>query len=283
MSHLSYAPHRKLLTEISANTLVSAAATEPLLLSLEIRSGLRTGWIGTLWQNHSPNVITTETTLAGGLPVNGINLVTFPAAAAIMAFASDDANDTSAGTGLRTMRITYLDSTYTEQTETITLNGTTKVASVNTMLRINLMEGLTAGSSGQNAGNIYVGLNTDTFTAGAPDTAVFHTMEVTRNLSACGVYTVPNGKRFYSESLDASSDASGNKTMVLKSYQTNFGGLRMVFDEEVSNGGGFAIPTQSSPFAVAGSDMESTGRASTGIINASFFTSFWLEDVPDIF
>lgn len=69
---------------------------------------------------------------------------------------SASANDTSAGTGARTVRITYYDATYAGPfTDTITLNGVTPVNTNNSNLcYIEKMEVLTVGSGGSNAGSI---------------------------------------------------------------------------------------------------------------------------------
>jgi hypothetical protein len=68
--------------------------------------------------------------------------------------ASANANDTSAGTGARTVKITYLDSTGAgPYTETVTLNGTTYVNTVATNICfIEQMEVITVGSGATNAG-----------------------------------------------------------------------------------------------------------------------------------
>lgn len=68
--------------------------------------------------------------------------------------ASASANDTAAGTGARTIQITYLDSTGAgPYTETVTLNGTSYVNTVATNICfIEQMEVLTAGSGLTNAG-----------------------------------------------------------------------------------------------------------------------------------
>lgn len=68
--------------------------------------------------------------------------------------ASANANDTAAGTGARTVRITYLDSTGAGPfTETVTLNGTTYVNTVATNIcYIEEVRVLTAGSGLVNAG-----------------------------------------------------------------------------------------------------------------------------------
>lgn len=69
---------------------------------------------------------------------------------------STSANDSSAGTGARTVKITYYDQTGAGPfTETVTMNGTTAVNLVNTdHCYIEKMEVLTVGSTGSNAGTI---------------------------------------------------------------------------------------------------------------------------------
>lgn len=71
---------------------------------------------------------------------------------------SDDANDTSAGTGARTVRITGLQtsSSTAYTTEDLTLNGVTGVTSSNSYYRVNRAFILTAGSGGTNAGQLTV-------------------------------------------------------------------------------------------------------------------------------
>lgn len=68
--------------------------------------------------------------------------------------ASSSANDTAAGTGARTVRIIYLNSTGAGPfTETVTLNGTTYVNTVATNICfIESIEVLTVGSTGSNVG-----------------------------------------------------------------------------------------------------------------------------------
>ena len=69
---------------------------------------------------------------------------------------SSSANDSSAGTGARQVRITYLDQTGAGPfTETVTLNGTTAVNTVNTNICfIERMDVVSVGSGGFNAGTI---------------------------------------------------------------------------------------------------------------------------------
>jgi len=74
---------------------------------------------------------------------------------------SSSANDASAGTGARTVLITYYDSTLTNlETETVTLNGTTPVDTIATdICFIEKMTVVQVGSAGGNVGtiNLFVG------------------------------------------------------------------------------------------------------------------------------
>lgn len=71
---------------------------------------------------------------------------------------SSSANDTAAGTGARTVLVTYYDQTGAGPfTETVTLNGTGVVLTVSTtMCFIEKMEVVTAGSTGSNVGTITI-------------------------------------------------------------------------------------------------------------------------------
>ena len=120
-----------------------------------------------------------------------------------MYVSSTSANDTAAGTGLRTLRIDGITTGNAEVSETITLNGQTGVLTSNVYTSIQYMDGLTAGASEKNAGDIYVG--TGTITAGVPATA-FGQILAGQNQSLMGYYTVPAG---YSGYLLAGSISSG--------------------------------------------------------------------------
>lgn len=77
--------------------------------------------------------------------------------------ASSNSNDSSAGTGARTVRIYWINSTGTlSGTEDVTLNGTTGVnLTINTKCYIEKIEVITSGSNGANAGiiSLYTGSN----------------------------------------------------------------------------------------------------------------------------
>lgn len=121
-------------------------------------------------------------------------LYSYPASATTMTVSSSDANDTSAGTGARTISIFGLDANYAEIFETVTLAGQTPVATVNSYLRINRAIVLSAGTGGQNAGVLYVG--TGTVTAGVPAN-VYTTIAAGDNQTLMALWTVPAGSTAY--------------------------------------------------------------------------------------
>ena len=93
---------------------------------------------------HNPAVSTTRATIWHEADTEVVQRTS----AATMTVSSDSTNDTSAGTGVRTVEITGLDANYNEVSpkEIVTMNGTTAVSTVNQYIAINFIQGLTAGS-----------------------------------------------------------------------------------------------------------------------------------------
>ena len=102
--------------------------------NLEVLKGNVPGSAVVIIIGHDDANPTTRTTYSPGLgaATGDINQSTIHVTPAVVSMASTNANDTSAGTGLRTVLLSGLDSNGNAQTETISLNGTTAVASVNT-------------------------------------------------------------------------------------------------------------------------------------------------------
>ena len=117
----------------------------------------------------------------------------FPTGAAeLVTVTSSSINDTSAGSGARTVSISGLDATGVEQTETVILAGTGLVDSANTYTRVNRVIVLTSGSSNQafNAGILSVAHKTTTAN-------IFAKVPIGFNQSQIGCYTIPLGKTGY--------------------------------------------------------------------------------------
>jgi hypothetical protein len=140
-------------------------------------------------------------------------LYSYPPSASTMTVSSSDVNDTSAGTGARTVLISGLDASYNEASETIILNGQTAVTTVNTYIRMNRALVLTAGSGGSNAGNIYVG--TGTVTAGVPANIYTVINGDGSNQTLQAFWTVPAGYTAYIYQTNISTGTSSSTPAIL--------------------------------------------------------------------
>lgn len=111
----------------------------------------------------------------------------------IIKLSSTDANDTSAGTGARTIKIKGMSDAYDLQEEIVTLNGLTEVLTTLEYYRVFSIEVMTVGSGETAAGTIYAGFGT--VTAGVPATILsLITNGVSRhNQSKAAIFTVPAG------------------------------------------------------------------------------------------
>lgn len=116
---------------------------------------------------------------------------------------STSTSDTSAGTGARTIRITYLNAAGNGPfTETVTLNGTTAVNTTNSNIAlIERLEVLTVGSGGGNAGTIRI----HTTTAGGG--SIWGSIAASDNRTYWAHHYVPNNKTIYINSIIATASA----------------------------------------------------------------------------
>ena len=121
-------------------------------------------------------------------------LYVYPASATVMTVSSSSANDTSGGTGARTVLVSGLDANYYEISETVILSGQTPVNTVNSYIRMFRAFVVTAGSGGTAAGTIYVGGGT--VTAGVPAT-VYAEIALGENQTTMALWTVPAGYTAY--------------------------------------------------------------------------------------
>lgn len=182
---------------------------------LEVAKGNVAGHTIVTFNGHNPAVGTSLESLwhEGGL-------VVFPTSASTMTVSSDDANDTSAGTGARTVIIQGLDTNYLEISETVIMNGVTAVTTSNSYLRVNTMIVVTAGSGAVNAGVVYIG--TGSVTSGKP-AVVVNLVETGDNLSQTGFFTVPAAKDAYVVNIIFTG--TGNKTAEMIIFTRLTGGL----------------------------------------------------------
>jgi hypothetical protein len=192
---------------------------------------------------------------------------TFLAVAASTPYiASSSANDTSAGTGARTVRVTGVNTSFATFTEDLSLNGQTSVNLVTTnVLSINSIEVLTAGSGGVNAGTIRIGTGTNT--SGVPAVVHGH-VAVGFNKSQSAIYTVPANATLLLRNLTFSSKgvtAAQSVEFVLDRY-VNLGILKR--DELVAlNQGGSNAATYPGIISLAAKSqfmIQALSAASTG-------------------
>lgn len=170
-----------------------------------------------------------------------------PTTARVHAIVSSSANDTSAGTGARTVLLFGVDATYTRITETVTLNGTTPVNTVNSWLHIHLIQCRTVGSGGVNAGTI-------TATA-ATDATVTISVEASQGQSASSVYLVPLGYTAYIMRLRSRMNcATASSAATVGLYTIPFGlSLQLKTQMGINNSGSSFVEldyTDSAPFIV---------------------------------
>lgn len=147
---------------------------------------------------------------------------------------SSSTADTSAGTGARTVRIFGLktSSSTDYESEDLTMNGQTNVTSVNMWWRVNRAYVLTAGSGGQNAGNITI-QSTDT-TAN-----VFCRISTGYNQTLTGAYTVPAERNILVKriltSITRASGAAGSALITFRARESG-GVYRVVAAFDVQTG-----------------------------------------------
>ena len=122
----------------------------------------------------------------------------FPTVAQVMNLVSANNADTA------TIFINGLDANRNIQTESLVLNGTTVVPTVNSYLRINSIS-VSTGSSTNPAGVVTL-KNTN----GTPNTITYAQINAGVGKSQMSVYSVPNGYTFYLNRIDAFSSFNGN-------------------------------------------------------------------------
>lgn len=146
--------------------------------------------------------VSTNTFKTGGIPPGyPFDRVVFPTpngTGYTLYFASSSTEDNSGGTGATKVFISGLDGNWLEQTEEITLNGQTPVATTkDNWLRVNRLTVSDINSNGQtNVGNIACS-EVNSFTSGVPDQAPVNLIPVNFGYSVIGIFSVPKNKRLY--------------------------------------------------------------------------------------
>lgn len=131
---------------------------------------------------------------------------------------SSSAADAAAGTGARTIEVYGLDKDWLPVSETITLNGQTKVTGTVLFRRVFAAIVQTSGTGFLNAGDIYIG-KTGTggvITAGVPTTLTSYTLKmlVGNNYATNGLFTAPAGTIYSITNIIPTARAAGTIILI---------------------------------------------------------------------
>jgi hypothetical protein len=153
--------------------------------------------------------------------------------------------DTAAGTGARTVLVTYIRfSDGVEVSAVFTLNGLTAVTVTTDGYAINNIRVLTAGTLGSNQGVIYVGYGI--LTAGVP-LNILSTVVIGKNNAQQAIYTVPTGKLLMLTSYRITPTVGSLVQLRTRSSPT---AIQVVeFDMPLNNAIPFDSPIPAAPFA----------------------------------
>ena len=178
------------LTQPLTDTQLRASSVLTRDYGIDVSRGLVSGVTFQTLQGYNQATSTTNE------PIWAQSGTTYPnvTTAQTLTLSSSSALDTSAGTGARTVLVTYVRfSDSVEVSTTITLNGQTAVTITTDGYAVNGMRVLTAGTGGSNAGTLYVGYGA--VTLGVPAN-VLGTVVIGKNKAQQVIYTVPSGKAF---------------------------------------------------------------------------------------
>jgi hypothetical protein len=191
-------------------------------------------------------------------------LYTFPTGASLLTVVSSSANDDGnlPGTGARTVVIEGLDENYERISETVILDGTAYVSTINSYLRVNNVYVATVGSVGTSVGKITVENLTPTTLA---------TIVATLGNSEQCIYTVPAGYTAYITRYALSSyNATTGAGTFGQIYIRPFGGANQLATTVRIPGTGAFTCEADYPFPVTEkSDIDFRSTVSAGSANVS--------------
>lgn len=143
---------------------------------------------------------------------------------------STNLNDSATGTGARTILVSGLDANYVAVTQAITLNGTTAVALVTPLFRVNSMLILSSGTGKTNAGQI----NLRDVTGGTIRSIIGAGLGITQQAP----YTVPAGFTLQIVSIYSAITGTGTTRSADLStfFQSNNGFYRLPITLNTSDG-----------------------------------------------
>lgn len=155
---------------------------------------------------------------------------------------TDNTNDVdTTGNGAQEVTIVGYDSSNNKQSEVILMNGQTEVTSSNTYKFVESCTVTSFGSTGKNAGDLWVG--NGTFTAGVPATK-YLSVELGTSVSRNGSGFVEAGKVFWPQQLLINvSDTTKAMNVQYETYDGS--GFYEVFDIHFTGKADIILPVQS--------------------------------------
>ena len=125
----------------------------------------------------------------------------FPTTTGSMILQSNSTSDKTGSTGIRTIKIGYLDQDYASKTEIMSLNGTTPVRTVATdIFRVNSIRAVTVGTGGYSAGIISL--------SGSTNSNIYRSLDVGETRGRSLIHTVPFGYTLFITGVNISSAAT---------------------------------------------------------------------------
>lgn len=202
----------------------------------------------------------------------------FPSSGMRMAVSSTSTEDSSSGSGIRSLTLYYLDDNFVEKEETVTLNGTNAVqTSESSIYRINDVVANTAGSTKKAVGVISI--------KGAVDNITYEQLAIGQTKSRTAVYTVPFGKKAYIMTIFMSvgANASGKRNTV--TTRTNYdryalrrtnNGIFLPYSETTLVDQAITLDLQIPSALPTGTDLKICVQGEAGAVCAVHFRG-WLE------
>lgn len=201
-------------------------------------------------------------------------LYSYITAASPVTVSSSSANDTSAGTGARTVRVFGVNSAGAFATEDFTLTGTTKVTGTTSWWRVLKMEVLTAGSGAINAGDIYAG--DGVVTAGVPATKYAKILAGNGRTLMAMWHTSSNRRALLKNLTIVTQDTATANTLTIRLVARITGGVFQTYKKFVATytGGPITIPNPVPLYFPPNTDIEvraqSSGAARDVAADATF-------------
>jgi len=139
----------------------------------------------------------------------------FPTVTGSMIVQSTSTADRTGSTGILTLKIGYLNQNYVSKSETLSMNGTTPVPTVNTdIFRVNSIRAVTVGTGNVAAGTIQV--------SGSTNTNVYRILNLGQTRGRALIHTVPSGSTTYITGINLSSVATAAGHFTVFTMRSNF-------------------------------------------------------------